>query len=314
MCIRYVPAGEHFMTLQTTRALSFIVVTLLVVFWSAVANAQPAAHYVPGVEGLNAATLPPPGLYLRDYNFFYDADRLNDDTGHQIKAADLHTFVYCQVLRPVWIIDQKILGGYLGVDGFWPVVDEGVNVKTPMGKFNSSDFAFGDPFLGTTLSWHFPQWDWAIGLGEWFPAGAYSTQPTAKPGLGYFGSMATFGGTWHPDEEKTWSLSVLGRYEVNSQQRDTRLVPGDVLTLEWSLAKTIVKSVEIGPTGYYQQQTTVEHGEGATHARNGVFAAGPEISLAFMPNWFVSLRYCRELWAANRSEGNTEVLTVTYRF
>ena len=33
-------------------------------------NAQPSAHYVPGIEGLSAASLPPPGVYLRDYNYF----------------------------------------------------------------------------------------------------------------------------------------------------------------------------------------------------------------------------------------------------
>ena len=37
-------------------------------------NAQPSAHYVPGSEGLTAATLPPPGFWLRDYNWFYYAE------------------------------------------------------------------------------------------------------------------------------------------------------------------------------------------------------------------------------------------------
>ena len=30
--------------------------------------AQPAAHYVPGIEGVKGASLPPPGWYVRDYN------------------------------------------------------------------------------------------------------------------------------------------------------------------------------------------------------------------------------------------------------
>jgi hypothetical protein len=41
-------------------------------------QAQPTAHYAPGTEGLKAASLPPPGVYLRDYNEFYYSDHLND--------------------------------------------------------------------------------------------------------------------------------------------------------------------------------------------------------------------------------------------
>ena len=37
----------------------------------ALLQAQPTAHYAPGTEGIKAATLPPPGIYVRDYNSFY---------------------------------------------------------------------------------------------------------------------------------------------------------------------------------------------------------------------------------------------------
>ena len=32
------------------------------------AHGQITGHYVAGVEGIKASTLPPPGFYLRDYN------------------------------------------------------------------------------------------------------------------------------------------------------------------------------------------------------------------------------------------------------
>ena len=38
------------------------------------AFAQETGHYVNGVEGIKAATLPPPGFYYRLYNVFYNAD------------------------------------------------------------------------------------------------------------------------------------------------------------------------------------------------------------------------------------------------
>ena len=56
-------------------------------------QAQPSAHYVPGVEGIKGASLPPPGVYFRDYNYFYSADQVNDPSGNKIGPADLDAFV-----------------------------------------------------------------------------------------------------------------------------------------------------------------------------------------------------------------------------
>jgi len=48
--------------------------------------AQPSAHYVPGIEGIKGSSLPPPGVYLRDYNVVYTATQMNDAGGHEIPA------------------------------------------------------------------------------------------------------------------------------------------------------------------------------------------------------------------------------------
>ena len=79
-------------------------------------QAQPSAHYVPGVEGIKGATLPPPGLWLRDYNVFYYADTLNDPNGNKVNGVDAKAFIYANVPRLLWITDTKVLGGYLGLD------------------------------------------------------------------------------------------------------------------------------------------------------------------------------------------------------
>src|ERR1035437_1443363 len=81
-------------------------------------QAQPSAHYPPGVEGIKAATLPPPGVYFRDYNYFYTADQMNDAAGNKFGKADLDTFTYANLPRVLWITDTKFLGGFVGVDGF----------------------------------------------------------------------------------------------------------------------------------------------------------------------------------------------------
>ena len=75
-------------------------------------QAQPSAHYAPGVEGIKGASLPPPGVYFRDYNYFYTADQLNDASGNKNGPADLDAFTYANLPRVLWITDTKFLGGY----------------------------------------------------------------------------------------------------------------------------------------------------------------------------------------------------------
>ena len=68
--------------------------------------------------------------------------------------------------------------------------------------------------------------------------------------------MQTAGATWYIDEEKTWAVSALNRYEFNTEQRDTHVTPGDAYTLEWGVSKSVCKEVDLGVVGYYQQQVT----------------------------------------------------------
>src|ERR1039458_5262445 len=75
--------------------------------------AQPSAHYAPGVEGIKGASLPPPGIYFRDYNYFYTADQLNNASGNKNGPADLDTFTYANIPRVIWITDTKFLGGFV---------------------------------------------------------------------------------------------------------------------------------------------------------------------------------------------------------
>ena len=54
--------------------------------------------------------------------------------------------------------------------------------------------------------------------------------------------MLTAGVTWYIDQEKTWSVSALNRYEFNTEQRDTDVTPGQAYTLEWGIGKAVTKT------------------------------------------------------------------------
>jgi len=273
-------------------------------------QAQPTAHYVPGVEGIKGASLPPPGFYVRDYNYAYYASQVNDAAGNSAGPANFEALTYANVPRAIWITDTKLLGGFLGMDALLPLVYQNVQA----GGYDSDTFGIGDVFFEGTWSWHIQHFDFSLGAGVWAPTGASSAPPTTDAGAGYWTPMLTAGVTWYIDREKTWSVSALNRYEFNTEQRDTDITPGQAYTLEWGIAKSVSQTVDLGVVGYYQQQTTGGNLNGSS-AHDRVAAVGPEISLAFpKPMLFVSLRYLYEFMAKDRAQGQTLVLNLTKRF
>lgn len=272
-------------------------------------QAQPSAHYVPGSEGLKGSTLPPPGFYFKDYNYFYWADQLNDATGHKSGPPNFEAFTYANIPRAIWITDVKVLGGYLGVDGLLPLVDQHVRA----GGFDNTTAGIGDLYGEGTLSWHTKQFDFALASGVWAPTGDSAPQPTTRIGAGFWTFMQTAGATWYVDESKTWAVSALNRLEFNTEQRDVHVTPGDAWTLEWGISKSVCKEADIGVVGYYQRQVTADSDKSS--ALNSVAAVGPEISVMFpKPMIFASLRYNYEFMAKNRAQGNAVTLTITRAF
>jgi hypothetical protein len=280
-------------------------------------QAQPTAHYVPGVEGIKGASLPPPGWYARDYNYFYTADQLNNSSGNKIGAADLDAFTYANVPRLIWITDKKFLGGFVGVDALWPLIYQQASANTPGGPFDDKTFGDGDFFAEGTLSWHPKRFDLSAACGLWMPSGRSPSTPgpSTLPGLGYWAPMLTAGATWYLDEEKTWAVSALNRYEFNTEQRYTHVTPGQAYTLEWGVSKTLKKIIDVGAAGYYQTKVTDDSGPVAyVKPKDSVAAVGPEICVAFPKQmFFVSFRYLYEFMAENRAQGQAFTLTLTKR-
>jgi hypothetical protein len=274
-------------------------------------NAQPSAHYVPGSEGVTAATLPPPGIWLRDYNWFYYADQVNDASGNKINGSNAKAFIYANVPRLLWITDVQVLGGNLGVDGLVPLAYESLR----KGPFQDATFGVSDPYVEGTWSAHTKQFDFALAFGVWIPTENFNAHDPSWAGLGYWDYMFTAGVTWYPDEQKKWSISALNRYEINDRQDDTGITPGEVYTVEGGIGYGISKIVTLGAVGYYQMQTTSSTGGSASGERGRVAAIGPEIA-TFFPSAMlgVSLRYEYEFLAESRLQGHTAMLTVTKKF
>ena len=303
------------MRLRTNSTTGSLLVAVLLALPSLI-QAQPTAHYAPGLEGLKAATLPPPGIWFRDYNQFYYADQVNDSKGDKIGAADAKAYIYANAPRLLWITDTKLLDGYLGVDALIPLFYKELDVKPgPGAHYHDNTTGLGDLFFEGSWSWHLKQWDLALAAGVWAPTGNFSENNPTSPGNGYWGEMLTAGFTWYPDQEKRWSFSALNRYEFNQEQKDTDVTPGQAYTVEGGIGYGLTKTIDVGPIGYFQQQVNADKGGGSSNRRDRVAGIGPEASV-FFPKYMlgISFRYAYEFLADNRLQGNTFTLTLTKKF
>lgn len=267
---------------------------------------QAQTHYPNGAEGIKGSSLPPPGFYLRDYNYIYFASKF------EAGPPNFDLLAYVQVPRLIWITGQKVLGGYYGMDIIIPFTYQNLDFT----GFHGSNFNVGDIFVEPiTLSWHLKQFDYSFGYGFWAPTGAFRTSKPVSPGKGFWGQMLTGGVTYYPDKAKTWSFSALNRYEFNQERKSTRITPGQYWTLEWALAKSLSKTVDFGVVGYHQLQTTSMNGLNAPTQKDHVNGIGPEITIAIPKlRLNTSFRYLREVGANLRPEGNTVTIIFTRRF
>ena len=268
------------------------------------------SHYPIGAEGLNGADLPPPGFYVRDYNYFYTSDAVDG------LPANVDTFVYVNAVKLIYLTDFKILGANWGVDSIVPFLYK--NFSGDLGS--AGQFNIGDIYLAPVLlSWHLKQFDFSAAYGVWAPVGNFDASTMLRdldsPGDGYWTHMFTAGAVWHPDEAKTWSLSLLNRYEINTEQDHTQITPGNMYSLEWGLGKSVVQGVDVGLVGYWQQEITEDSGSHAAQALSHVVGIGPEVSVMWEKLGLIStLRYEYEVNAKDRPQGQAVVLTLTKRF
>ena len=249
--------------MKTTRIASAAALALLVA-----TGAHAEGHYVPGVEGMQGPSVPPPGVYYLGYLVNYNIDSLRAPGSSDAIPGRNKGSVTALANRLVWVTNHKFLGADYGIETIIPVM------RTSLDFANSKDSGVGDVYVGPlVLGWHGPQWDAVAAAGMWLDTA--STREPASPGKGFKSTMMTGGLTYYFDGAKTISGSALARYEFNSR-KDNGIRPGQQLTVEWGLGKSF-GTFSAGLVGYSQWQTTKDHGVGASNDKSSVHAVGAEV-------------------------------------
>ena len=201
------------------------------------------SHYVPGIEGIKASVVPPPGVYYRGYLINYSADEneaLPDDSEVNVTAL---------ANRAIWVTPQKVLGGDLTLEAIVPLIKTDLRVG---GQDVDERTGLDDLYVGGVLGWHGDRWDAVSGIGYWAETGDYDSNRFASPGKGYDSVMLTLGGNVKLNQQGDINLSALSRYEMpNGDDLD------DELIIEWGLSKSY-GLLDVGLVGY----NTFETGDG----------------------------------------------------
>lgn len=258
--------------------LSRACLALLIAFGS-LSAAQAAGHYVPGVEGIQAASVPPPGLYYLGYMVNYSVDSLRAPGASDDLPLSNTGTVSALANRVVWISQSKVLGADFGMETIVPVLRKSLAFNAA--GVSESKSGVGDVYLGPlVLGWHGPRWDAVAAAGVWLDSGAHSDLKPSSPGEGYKATMLTGGGTYYFDEAKSLSGSALVRYEINGR-KDSGFKPGRQVSLEWGVGKA-VGPVQLGLVGYDQWQVSDDSGTNASGNRSARHALGAEVVYPIM--------------------------------
>lgn len=292
--------------------LSFIYLLLLITGTMNLYS-QETGHYVPGIAGIKAGTLPPPGFYYVMHNIYYTADTYYDGNGDEA-PIDFRLNVFSNAHRFVYVWEDVLFGANYAMNVIIPLVSTDISI----GAFNVDDNQFGigdviiEPFV---LSWNKPGYDLAFGLAAVAPVGSYDIMESASPGKSFWTGLLTFGGTYYFDSHKSWHASILSRYEVHSAKKDYDITPGNDFTFEWGVAKTFLSKFiwNFGVSGYAHWQLSDDDGSDVQYdpsVHDRVFAAGPEVTCFIPPiKLNVELRGQFEFGAIDRPQGTTMCLS-----
>jgi len=282
-------------------------------------------HYLAGTEGIQAGTLPGPGIYFDDINWFGDLD-----THDSVFRTPISSYVNEPRLR--WVTKLKLLDADYGVELMvpWGYQEDSVSpTSAPGTTIHSSQYELHDLEISPLLlGWHWQHFDLTAGYAFWVPTGDDSDMdpgnflPPAQ--LHWWEHMLTLGGTWYPDAAHQWSLSDLNHYEINqSCDSSITIENGQLFTSEWGIGRMMGKYINLGIIGNCSVQTTETREyfpivTYTTYAHVSV-EVGPELKVNVPKYDFsVALRYLRELYGgpdyAESFDLNIVALTLSKRF
>lgn len=304
---------------RTTRCVLAFCIVVATVFFAAPAAGQTVVtgHYQPMVvSGLKSGILPTrPGLIYQNGTFFYYTDSFKDNSGNEIGGGE-EVNLWANRNSLIWISGQKLFGADYGAAVAVPIANLAPRPVIVAGETLDTGFGVGDIIVSpVVLGWHWTDFHLQGGYYAFLPTGKFDLGATDNVGKGFWTHMFALGGTWMPAEDLPWHVSLMTRYEIHSNQEDRDVTPGDTLTLEAGIGKSVSETVDVGVIGHLYRQITGTKGRDAVDPlKYRSYGVGLEVGCLLGGSVPTKTRLGFDFGARNLSEGRWAVLEFNFLF
>ncbi len=281
---------------------------------AAPSGAQDLGHKLVGTLGLGAGSQPDTGLYFADRVISYRANELVDRNGRRIPVdIDLDT-----------VANAVGIGGTLQLPWLSTYVNASIGVPVARATLETDrleagidKFGLGDLYVQPLkLGWKLDRFDVVTGYAFYAPTGHFDPGGREGVGSGQWTHEFSLGGTAYFDRGKTWRLSALASYDLNSRKRDIDITRGDTVQIQGGASKTLFGILEVGLAGYAMWQVRDDRGADIPPplrgARDRAYGLGPEIGIVIAPlRSRLTVRYERDIDVRSRPRGQILVIGLT---
>jgi len=332
---------------KSFRGQTFWLIFIVISFTPLLAWAGGVQHYPNGLEAELMGVVPPPGLYYRQFNIYYTAGKLKDNSGHTLNLAKdgaelnrLNVFAVAPALR--WVAKPNILGGNYYSIFVTPLlnVNTRLDAMTPGGPTHLSESRTRvyDLIWVNGLGWHRKDGllHASAELDTFFPVGMYNGKNLVNVGKNVFTFIPTFAVTaFSPFWEERLELNFKLMYDFDTRNNDfiigpstavkignpaltglsTYNDPGQAFHTDFAIDFRVYEKLRVGLAGYYYQQTTNDK-TGFGTVKNDltrVVAIGPHVWVPYK-KWFFGGHVQFETGARNGPQGINVNMDFAYKF
>lgn len=288
--------------------------------------AQVRGDYSPGSTLTGGGTVPGPGFSYSNQFWYGHSNELKGQNGNTLPIA-VSVTVLIDNNTLAYVPKFKFLGANL---------EFSVDIAVSNGRL-----AVGDPFSGASsvigagagltntglvpfdLGWHGKWADVQTGYSVSIPTGHFVAGAPNSVSSGYWTNSWQTGATLYLTKSKSFQISVFNTYAWNTTQRGTGVHPGQNDSVDYSLSRIFSLdksgkwSLQVGPGGYGQWQTTNNQGQNPVREAltYGVDAAGFVVDLnSPFKGSYVEYSAMWEYAARNTYQGRTLTFTVGFDF
>jgi hypothetical protein len=280
------------------------------------ADAQDLGHKLPGMIGLDAGSVPEPGLYLVDRVVSYQADEVRDRHGNLIpKDIRLRALANGAGISYTFALSQSDL--VLTVTAAVPLARVRLNIQdqpeASVDRFGLTDFYIQPARLG----WRKGHFDLVGSYGLYVPSGLSILAGGKGLSSGHITHQFSAGGTIFTDKDRTVFVTALASYDLNLRKRGIDITRGDTLQVQGGAGvRRFNRSLEAGVAAYKLWQVRPDRGADVPPvllgARDRVYGFGPEMAVMVQAiRSQIRVRYEWDFGARSRPQGNIFVIGLT---